>query len=309
MFGTISLDTAAALDVSVDYATADVTASDTLDYTGATGTVTVLAGDTSATVDVAIVDDALYEGDETLALDLSNEVNGTLGTATGTGTITDDEALPGVSIADGTTLEGNSGTANLNVPVSLTGASAFDISVDYVTADGTATSGSDYQAGSGTVTILAGDTLGQVQVVVNGDSTYEADEALTVSLSNLVGTGTIDTASATGTITNDDKRPSTLTMKVRKTSSRIQAKGLLELASTGNKVTVTLLRSRHGTWANVATKSVSVKKFADRDSDSLTDAKYRASFPRPAKGKYRFTAKFAGDSDTLAQTKKVTFTL
>ncbi len=300
MFGTISLDTAAALDVSVDYATADVTASDTLDYTGATGTVTVLAGDTSATVDVAIVDDALYEGDETLALDLSNEVNGTLGTATGTGTITDDEALPGVSIADGTTLEGNSGTANLNVPVSLTGASAFDISVDYVTADGTATAGSDYQAGSGTVTILAGDTLGQVQVVVNGDSTYEADEALTVSLSNLVGTGTI---------TNDDKRPSTLTMKVRKTSSRIQAKGLLELASTGNKVTVTLLRSRHGTWANVATKSVSVKKFADRDSDSLTDAKYRASFPRPAKGKYRFTAKFAGDSDTLAQTKKVTFTL
>ena len=54
----------------------------------------MLAGDTSTTVEVTILDDPTYEGDETFTLDLSNEVNGTIGSAAGTATITDDEAAP-----------------------------------------------------------------------------------------------------------------------------------------------------------------------------------------------------------------------
>lgn len=305
---TISLDTAAAVDVSVDYTTTDVEASDGLDYTGLTGTATVLAGDTSTTVEVTILDDPTYEGDETFTLDLSNEVNGTIGGAAGTATITDDEAAPAVSIADGSTSEGNSGTKKLNFSVSLDVASAFDVSVDYAATDGTASAGSDYVAAAGTVTILAGDTLGQAQVTVNGDTDWEPDEDLTVDLGNFVGTGSIDTGTATGTIANDDKQPSTLTVRVLKTSTQIKAKGLLESASTGNKVTVTLSRYHNGKWQKMSVKSVSVKKFGDRDTDGNADAQYLASFARPAKGKYQFRAKFAGDADSLTKTQKVTFT-
>ena len=306
---TISLDVAAAVDVSVDYATADGSALDAEDYTGASGSATVVAGNTSTTVDVAILDDGVYEGDEDFSLGLSNEVNGMLGTASGTATITDDDAAPGVAIADNGVTEGDGGTSTLDLSVSLTGVSAFDVSVDYATADGTATAGSDYVADSGTVTILAGATTGLVQVVVNGDTTYEANEDFTITLSNLVGPGTIDTATATGTITNDDKQVSSLTVKTGKTTTKVQARGLLEPASTGNKVTVTLSRYRNGTWVTVSSKSVSAKKLSDRDSDGLTDAKYKAAFPRPVAGRYRFTAAFAGDADTLAKTTKVEFTL
>ena len=304
----ISLDTAAAVDVSVDYTTTDVEASDGLDYTGVTGTATVLAGDTSTTVDVTILDDFTYEGDETFTLDLSNEVNGTIGGATGTASVTDDEAAPAVSIADASTSEGNSGTKKLNFSVSLDVVSAFDVSVDYATTDGTANAGSDYVAATGTVTILAGDTLGQVQVTINGDTARESDEDLTVDLGSVVGTGSIGTGTATGTITNDDKQPSTLTVKVIKASTTIKAKGLLESASTGNKVTVTLSRYHNGKWQKMSVKSVSVKKFGDRDTDGNADAQYLASFARPATGKYQFRAKFAGDADSLTKTQKVTFT-
>ncbi len=306
---TISLDTAAAVDVNVDYTTSDTIATDGADYTGVSGTATIVAGNTTTTVDVPVLDDSTYEGDETFALDLSNEVNGTLGTASGTATITDDDPAPDVDIAPAQVPEGNAGTTPLDLNVSLTNPSFEDISVDYVTSDVTATAGSDYSAASGTLTIPAGDTVGQVEVTVNGDTTYEANEDLTVTLSNLVGTANLTTDHATGTIRNDDKQPASLTLTLGKTHKKIGARGLLEPASTANPVTITLAHYRHGGWKTVATKTVSVKKLADRDHDGSLDAKYGASFPRPRHGRYRFTASFGGDGNTAATSKAVKFKL
>jgi Calx-beta domain len=306
---TITLDAAAAVDVNVDYATSDLSATDGSDYTGVTGTATVLAGDTSTTVDVPVLDDNIYEGNETFSLDLSNEVNGTLGTAPGTATISDDDPAPDVDIAPAQVDEGDTGTTPLALNVSLSNPSFEDISVDYVTSNGTATAGSDYEAASGTLTILAGDTVGQVEVTLDGDTTYESNEDFTVTLSNLVGTANLTTDHATGTIRNDDKHPSALTLKVGKTHKKIGSRGLLEPASTGNAVTITLAKYRHGTWKTVSTKTVPVKKLADRDSDGLVDAKYGASFPRPRHGRYRFTVSFGGDSNTAATSKAVKFKL
>jgi len=304
---TITVDAAAAVDVNVDYATSDTSATDGADYTGQSGTATILAGDTSTTVDVPVVDDGTYEGDETFSLDLSNEVNGVLGTASGTGTIQDDDPAPDVDIAPAQVLEGDGGTTPLDLNVYLSNPSAEDISVNYVTSDGTATAGSDYEASSDTLTIPAGDTVGQVEVTVDGDTTYEPNEDLTVTLSGLVGTANLITDHATGTIRNDDKQPATLTMKVGKTHKKIGSRGLLEPASTGNSVTVTLATYRHGKWKTVNTKSTSVKKLADRDGDGVLDAKYGASFPRPRHGRYRFTVSFGGDTNTAATTKVVRF--
>jgi hypothetical protein len=306
---TISLGAAAAVDVNVDYATSDVSATDGADYSGVSGTATILAGDTTTTVDVPVLDDSTYEGDETFSLDLSNEVNGTLGTPSGTATISDDDPVPDVDIAPAQALEGNAGTTPLDLNVSLSNPSFQDIKVDYVTSDGTATAGSDYEAASGTLTIPAGDTVGQVEVTVDGDTAFEPNEDFTVTLSNLVGTANLTTDHATGTIRNDDKQPATLTMKVGKTHKNIGARGLLEPASTGNAVTVTLSKYRHGTWRTVGTKTVTVRKLADRDHDGLVDATYGARFPRPRSGRYRFSASFGGDATTAATNKAVKFKL
>jgi hypothetical protein len=306
---TVSIDAAADVDTSVDYATTEGSATDGSDYTGQTGTATITKGSTSTTVDVPVLDDSVYEGDEDLTLDLSDPINGQFGVSTGTGTINDDDSAPGVSVDDASVTEGNSGTKNLTFTVSLTNATTSDVSVHYATSDGTATAPGDYQAKTGTLTIPAGDTTGEIQVVVKGETTFEPDETLTVTLADLVGGSSIDDAAATGTITNDDKQPSSLTLKVVKTHSTVKAKGLLEPASTGNQITVILAKYKNGTWVKLAAKTVSVRKIGDRDHDGKKDGGYAASFPRPAKGRYRFAATFAGDANTAPKTKKVIFKL
>ena len=305
---TISIDAAAAVDTMVDYATADAGATDGADYTGQTGTATITAGSTSTTVDVPVLDDSVYEGDETLTLELSNPVNGT-GTPTGTGTITDDDTAPDASIVDASVTEGNSGTKNLTFTVSLTNASSSDVTVHYATSNGTATAPSDYVSDTGTLTIPAGQTSGDVQVVVKGETAFEPNETLTLTLSNLVGGGTITDAVATGTITNDDRHPSTLSLREFKKFGKVKARGVLEPASGGNLVKVTLAKYNHGAWVKIGTKTVSVRKLADRDHDGKTDATYGVGFPQPAKGRYRFIAIFAGDTNTAGGNKRMQFRL
>jgi chitinase len=305
---TISIDQAADVDTSVDYATADGSATDGSDYTGQAGTATITAGNTSTTVDIAVADDSVYEGDETLTLDLTNPVNGQ-GSPSGTGTITEDDAAPGVSIADATVTEGNGGTTDLTFTVSLTNASSSDVTVDYDTSDGSAGAPGDYHVASGTLTIPAGDTSGEVTVAVKGDTALEPDETLVVTLSRLGGGSSIDDATATGTITNDDKQAATLTVRVVRHGPRIKAKGILEPASAGNAVGVTLAKYKHGKWVKVAASTKTVRKIGDRDHDGAKDAQFGAAFPRPAKGKYRFTVTFGGDANTNGKAKKVTFRL
>src|SRR5437764_1369071 len=78
----------------------------------APGTLTVPAGSTSGTIAVPVVGDALNEADETFTVTLSALVNAALGTSVGTGTITNDDPLPSLSINDVRQAEGNSGTTN-----------------------------------------------------------------------------------------------------------------------------------------------------------------------------------------------------
>ncbi len=90
--------------------------------------------------------------------------------------------------------------------MSLSKATTAPVSLHYATADGTATAGSDYVAGSGTITFAAGETSKVVHVQVNGDTAVEANETLKLILSQPAG-ATIATGTATGTIVNDDVTP------------------------------------------------------------------------------------------------------
>ena len=105
--------------------------------------------------------------------------------------------LPVLSVADARAAEGS----NLAFHVTLDEAATEEITVDYATADGTATSGADYTAATGTLTFAVGETSKTVSVPLLRDADTEADETLTLTLSGASG-ATIGTASATGTVAN-----------------------------------------------------------------------------------------------------------
>ncbi|WP_322494861.1 Calx-beta domain-containing protein, partial [Chloroflexus sp.] len=89
-----------------------------------------------------------------------------------------------ISINDVIRLEGNSGVANGNFIVSLNRVSDRDVRVDYVTIDGTAAAGFDYNVIAGTLTIPAGQLQVTLPVGIIGDTLPEADEFFIINLSN-----------------------------------------------------------------------------------------------------------------------------
>ncbi|WP_298820697.1 Calx-beta domain-containing protein, partial [uncultured Chloroflexus sp.] len=89
-----------------------------------------------------------------------------------------------IRINDVTRLEGNSGVANANFVVQLNRISDRDILIDYTTTDGTAITGLDYNAITGTLTIPAGQILVSLPVGIIGETLSEDDEFFTVNLSN-----------------------------------------------------------------------------------------------------------------------------
>ncbi|MCY2931098.1 MAG: hypothetical protein NTV86_16740, partial [Planctomycetota bacterium] len=189
------------------------------DFAELTGTVTIAAGQASATIDVLAVSDGLVEATETLSLTLSGDAGYNLGTESATMQISD--GGPTVSIVktrDASEAEAGS-TRRGQFTVTRTGGSLSQaLVVTYtVNADSTATSGADYTALSGTVTIPAGRSSATIYVQTIADGLVEPDETLTVDLSSadayLVGS---ETGSATMTI--DDNSPTVSIVKTRDTS-------------------------------------------------------------------------------------------
>jgi hypothetical protein len=85
----------------------------------------------------------------------------------------------------------------------LSAASGQTVGAIYNTADGTASSGSDYQTGTGQVIFFNGQTSRQIAVTINGDTQVEPDETFLVNLTSPIN-ATITKAQAVGKIINDD---------------------------------------------------------------------------------------------------------
>jgi Calx-beta domain-containing protein len=294
-------------EVDVDYATSDGTASAGSDYTATSGTLIFNPGETSHQIDVTVSGDFLDEGDETITVTLTSPFNADLGTDVATGTITNDDAGPKLYVADATVTEGNSGTTPLVFTVTMAPVSLLDVSVDWATADGTATAGSDYVAGSGTLTIPAGQASGSITVNVNGDTTVEPNETLTLSLSSPVGAKIVPPITTSGTIVNDDRVATALTLKVAKTTKLVTAKGTIQAAVTGMKVKVSLLKKVGSRFRLLASKKVGVKSLLDRNGDGILDGGYLASFARPARGAYKICVKYAGSTTYAPSSTSATF--
>src|SRR5262249_45283530 len=149
------------------------------------------------------------EADEVLGVTLSSPTNATIAVGAANATITNDDPIPTISIADASISEGNSGTTPFAVPATLSNPSDQTITVDWATQDGTATlADNDYAAASGTLTFPPGTTGPQnASFDVLGDTQPESDEVVVVNLANPSNATVLD-GSADATITNDDAVPS-----------------------------------------------------------------------------------------------------
>ena len=189
------------------WATADGTATAGRDYTGVTdGTVSFAPGETARTVTVALDDDGTHEADETFTVSLRDPQNAVLGTAAATGTITDDDDPPVVSIADAAARED---AGSIAFTVRLSPASGREASVRWRTGDGTATAGDDYEAVTGgTVTFAPGETERTLEVALLQDEVREgtAAETFTVTLSD-PRNARLGAATATASIGDDEGPP------------------------------------------------------------------------------------------------------
>ena len=184
--------------VTVDYTTTDGTAVADEDYSATSGTLRFAPGDTSKTIRVPTLRDAVAEPVETFTVVLSNPSGTNVVHDTGVGTITD-EGLPGLSIADAPAVaEGGEAV----FPVTLNPASSQVVTVAYATQDGTAVAGSDYTATSGTLRFEPGETIQNIQVATLRDAIAEPSESFTVELSDPVGTA-ITNSTGVGTIAAD----------------------------------------------------------------------------------------------------------
>jgi large repetitive protein len=155
---TVNLNEASTRPVTVNYNTANGTATAGNDYTATSGTLTFNPGTTTQTITVPITGDRLDEIDKNFSVNLTNPINASIADNIGIGTIIDNDPVPSISIDDKTITEGDSGSSNLTFTVSLSEASSKTITVNYSTANGTATAGNDYTATSGTLTFNPGTT-------------------------------------------------------------------------------------------------------------------------------------------------------
>ena len=185
--------------VTVDYISADVSAVAGADYTAVMGPLTFLAGETSQTITVPILEDAFIEPAETFTVTLGNVVGAMLADDTGIATITDNDT-PSLSI-DNVTVDEAAGSALFTV--TRAGDTGPIILVDFASMDGSATAGTDYTLVMGQLTFLSGETSQTITVPILEDTLNEGDESFTVTLSNAFNASLVDDTGV-GTITDND---------------------------------------------------------------------------------------------------------
>jgi hypothetical protein len=188
---------------TVQYAVTAGTATAGVDFTPSSGTLTFPPASGTRTLTVPIAIDALDEDDETFTVTLSAPTGANIGDGQAVGTIADDDPLPTLSVSDCAAPEGDAGSAPCTFTFVLAPVSGRSVSVGYATASGTATSGGDFSAVSGALTIAAGSVTTTVSAPVLGDVAVEPDEDFTLALSGAVNT-TLAAPSGRGIVLDDD---------------------------------------------------------------------------------------------------------
>ena len=260
----------------------DVNAADADDYTAiATAqTLNFAKGATSQTVEVQTTQDDLFEPDETFKAVLSDPAlaDGDPGTGvsiesgkgTAIGTIKNDDTQPSFAVANASASEGN----DITFTVTRSGAMDNAVSVKWNTkadsSDGAnAASTTDYTPVTAAQTLSFAKGVGTqtFTVATTEDALDEENETFLVELTGAVG-GTITTAQATGTITDDDAAPGGITLSVDTNGSTSGTPSTV--AEDAGATVVTVTATVNGTTRYVDAKTV-VVSVADGTAASPAD--------------------------------------
>ncbi|MEZ6151026.1 MAG: Calx-beta domain-containing protein [Pirellulaceae bacterium] len=187
-------DTATTVSYSVEGSSTATPGGATDDYIALSGTAVIPAGSQSVDVTVAVNDDSLVEGSETVVLKLQTIVSGDpqisivpLANDMATVTIADDDG----SFVSVLNTSVNESVGNAVVTLSLSNPSINPIIVSYTVTDGSAKASSlDYTVPATlTASFSAGATTTTVTVPIGDDSLVEGSETFNVSLTSLVAGG------------------------------------------------------------------------------------------------------------------------
>jgi hypothetical protein len=221
---TVNLSAASNLTVTVNYATANGTATAGSDYQATSGTVTFNPGQITNTLSVTINGDQTFEPDETFFVNLSGATNATISKSQGRGTILNDDAQGGIISFSSSNYTVAEDGKFVTITVNRTGDTSAAATVNYATSDnsdpanfvpcatinGLASSRCDFTTAAGTLKFAAGDTSKTFNVLISQDSYVEGSETFPVTLSNLTG-GAVFATPSTATVTITDDVPESVT--------------------------------------------------------------------------------------------------
>ena len=201
---SVTLSQPSASTIYVNYTTIDATATITdNDYQAASGQLIFAPGDLTKTINVTVIGDIKYEGQEYFDLNISNAQGVTITNPISKGYIDDDDGRA-ISINSLSVPEGDSGSKDQNMTVSLTMVAGTDAVINYTISSTTATAGVDFLAATGSVTIPAGSLNAQISVTYYGDLTYEPNENVQVAISTTSAGFVTPNNIGTLTLVNDD---------------------------------------------------------------------------------------------------------
>ena len=253
---TVTLSGVSSEDTIVNLGALISSTAEASDYSGLPASITINAGDLSNSFTITSANDALFENDETLTIEITSVSNSVGATENGTQeastSIESDDAAPSIEYS----LDSNSVSENGGV-VTITGTidaeSGEDVVVTLGAVNVTSESG-DYAVSNTSFTIAAGATSNSI-VVITGvdDSTDEDDETLTVTASATNITAEAFDANGAGvTLTDDDAAP---TVEISLTPTVVAESGGVATAtvalSAASEKTVAVTLGYTGTATNV----------------------------------------------------------
>src|SRR6185369_13337049 len=186
------------------------TAASGSDYTSIGTNVTFVAGSSTVTKTVSVLDDTLVESNETVVVTLAAGTGYVIGSpSNATVTIQDDDATVTVAATDPLAGEPGTGHSTGTFTFTRTGFTGGALTVNF-TVGGTATSGGDYTSIGSNVSFAAGSSTAVKTVSVLDDTLVESNETVVVTLA--AGTGYVIGSPSNATVTIQDDDATTITV-------------------------------------------------------------------------------------------------
>ena len=203
---TVTLSESSNQIVTVNFATMDGTAVANADYIPTTGSLTFAAGQTVQTITVPVLGNTTPGPNKEFFVNLSGATDATVTQPQATGTILDEDTIPGVTIDNVSVVTGPAGPLNAVFTVTLSVVGTLPVTVNFATMDGTALAGSDYTATTGTLTFAPGETAKTITVPVATTATPGPTKMFTLNLSGPTNS-TITLGQGTATLINGNLAP------------------------------------------------------------------------------------------------------